>query len=64
MVRKAIAGLPFKYRTAVVLKDIEGLSYLEMSRIMRCSIGTVESRLYRGRQCLKEKLLELMGDAI
>ncbi len=64
MVQKALVNIPIIYRTAVVLKDIEGLSYIEISRVLRCSIGTVESRIYRARQLLKEELLKHGGEAI
>jgi RNA polymerase sigma-70 factor, ECF subfamily len=63
-VRKALASIPIKYRTAVVLKDIDGLSYIEISKVLCCSIGTVESRIYRGRQFLKDKLLNAEGELI
>ncbi|MFA5144469.1 MAG: sigma-70 family RNA polymerase sigma factor [Candidatus Omnitrophota bacterium] len=59
IVQKALGSIPVKYRAAVVLKDIEGLSYLEISRVLCCSIGTVESRIYRARQFLKGELLKL-----
>jgi RNA polymerase sigma-70 factor (ECF subfamily) len=56
--------VPLKYRTAVILKDIEGLSYVEISDVLHCSIGTVESRIYRARQALKDELLKLEGGAL
>jgi RNA polymerase sigma-70 factor (ECF subfamily) len=64
IVQKAIERVPLKYRTAVILKDIEGLSYIEISDVLHCSIGTVESRIYRARQALKEELLKLEGGAL
>lgn len=51
-----VQKLPIKYRTVLILKDIEGLSYNEIAKIQKCRIGTVESRLFRARQALKEKL--------
>lgn len=51
-----IKRLPIKYRTILILKDIEGLSYKEISNILRCRIGTVESRLFRAREALRERL--------
>jgi len=63
-VHKALRNVPIKYRTALVLKDIEGLSYIEISRVLSCSIGTVESRIYRARQFLKAELLRFGGELI
>lgn len=61
MVQKALSSIPLKYRTALILKDIDGLSYIEISRVLCCRIGTVESRIYRARQFLKEGLFKLEG---
>jgi len=58
LVRAKIAELPAHYRLAVVLCDLEGLSYEEIARIMRVSLGTVKSRVHRGRALLKEKLAD------
>lgn len=51
-----IQALPIKYRSIIILKEIEGLSYNEIADILKCSLGTVESRLFRARQFLKESL--------
>ena len=48
--------LPKDFRLAVVLSDIEGLSYEEISEVTNCSVGTVRSRLHRGRKLLRERL--------
>lgn len=58
-VQKAISSLPADYRTALVLADMEELSYQEISEILDVPIGTVRSRISRGRALLKEKLLQL-----
>ncbi|MFC1718758.1 sigma-70 family RNA polymerase sigma factor [Candidatus Poribacteria bacterium] len=52
----AISELPEEYRTAVLLADVEGLSYKEIADVMDCPTGTVMSRLHRGRGLLREKL--------
>lgn len=53
---KAINKLPDDMRIAVMLRDYEGLSYQEVSEVMDCPIGTVRSRIFRGRAILKETL--------
>lgn len=55
-VRRAIESLPELYRQAIVLKDINDMSYEEMTRILNCRLGTVKSRLARARAMLREKL--------
>jgi len=52
----ALTSLPSEFRTAVVLCDVQGLSYEEIAQIMGCSIGTVRSRIHRGRRQLRERL--------
>lgn len=54
--QQALNSLPKEFRTAVVLCDIEGLSYEEIAAVMRCSIGTVRSRIHRGRNQLRRYL--------
>lgn len=54
----ALDELPEEFRVAVVLSDVEELSYREISEIMGCPIGTVMSRLHRGRRLLKRRLYE------
>lgn len=55
-VSEALAQLPADFRVAVVLCDVEGFSYKEIADIMECPVGTVMSRLYRGRRLLKKAL--------
>jgi len=55
-VRRAILSLPERYREVVVLCDLEEMSYVETAEILGCAIGTVRSRLHRGRSLLIEKL--------
>lgn len=56
IVRDAIASLPDKLRIPIVLKDLEGFSYQEIADTMDCEIGTVKSRIFRGREALKNIL--------
>lgn len=54
----AIDGLPEEYRMAVVLSDLEGFSYQEVAEMMDVPVGTVKSRLFRGRRQLQELLYD------
>ena len=56
---EAIEDLPEQFRLAVVLSDIEGFSYAEMAQIMDVPMGTVMSRLHRGRRALQKRLWDL-----
>ena len=55
-IQAALQSLPIYYRMAVILYDLEGFSYAEISSILDCSIGTVRSRIHRGRKLLRKKL--------
>ncbi|KKM71527.1 hypothetical protein LCGC14_1429760, partial [marine sediment metagenome] len=55
-VKKALEELPDDFRMVILLSTVEGFSYKEISDIVKCPIGTVMSRIYRGRKMLKEKL--------
>lgn len=57
-IREALDALPPDYRTAVTLADLEGLSYKEIAEVMDCPIGTVMSRIYRGRKQLHKLLYD------
>lgn len=63
-VSEAIASLDLLYRAPLVLREIDGLSYLEISRALDCSEGTVKSRLHRGRQLLKKKLAAFWNERV
>ncbi len=54
--------LPEKFRTAVILKDIEGFSYEQIAEIMQCEVGTVKSRLSRARAMLRKAIQPLLEE--
>lgn len=56
--QRAIRGLPEDMRAAIVLRDIEGFSYDEIARMLDINVGTIKSRISRGREKLREKLKE------
>lgn len=58
LINEALAKIPFEYRSALILKEIEGLSYKEIAEALKISIGTVESRIFRGRAMLKDFLIK------
>jgi len=62
-VRRALDRLPQAFRGAVVLRDLEGLAYEEIAEVLEISIGTVKSRILRGRRALKDLLEEELGNA-
>ena len=58
-----ISGLPDDLRTAIMLREIEGMSYEDIAVTMDCPIGTVRSRIFRAREAIDEKLKPLVeGD--
>jgi RNA polymerase sigma-70 factor (ECF subfamily) len=59
-VNDTVAGLPEELRTAITLREIEGLSYEEIATLMGCPIGTVRSRIFRARETIAEKLRPLL----
>jgi RNA polymerase sigma-70 factor (ECF subfamily) len=61
-VQAALAELPEQFRLAVLLADIEGFSYREISQILEIPLGTVMSRLHRGRRALEKRLLDVMRE--
>lgn len=60
-VNQALEALPEELRTAITLREIEGLSYEEIADIMNCPIGTVRSRIFRAREAVANKLRPLLG---
>lgn len=63
MVEKCLAALPPDFRMAVMMKDMQDMEYADIARAMGCSMGTVKSRISRGRNLLKERLRPYMADA-
>ncbi|HET9123185.1 MAG TPA: RNA polymerase sigma factor RpoE [Acidiferrobacteraceae bacterium] len=59
-VHAAMEALPEDLRTAIVLREIEGLSYEEIAEVMECPIGTVRSRIFRAREAIDRELKPLL----
>jgi len=60
-VNQTLQELPEELRTAITLREIEGLSYEEIAQVMNCPIGTVRSRIFRAREAIAEKLRPQLG---
>jgi len=56
-VLRSIDGLPIDFRLVVILADLQEFSYKEIAEILDCPVGTVMSRLYRGRKLLQKNLM-------
>lgn len=63
-VNSAMEALPAELRTAITLREIEGLSYEEISEAMDCPIGTVRSRIFRAREAIADRLRPLLGTTL
>ncbi len=61
-VNAAIDDLPEDLRTAIALREIEGMSYEDIAQSMQCPVGTVRSRIFRAREAIAKKLRPLLGD--
>src|SRR5690554_1766319 len=61
-VNTAIAALPTELRAAIVLREIEGMSYEDIAQSMGCPIGTVRSRIYRAREAIASQLRPVMDN--
>jgi len=57
---ETIQNLPEDLRTAITLRELEGLSYEEIAEAMQCPVGTVRSRIFRAREAINEKLKPLL----
>jgi RNA polymerase sigma-70 factor (ECF subfamily) len=64
VVNSSLSQLPDDLRTALTLREIEGLSYEEISEVMSCPIGTVRSRIFRAREIIATNLRPLLGTSI
>jgi RNA polymerase sigma-70 factor (ECF subfamily) len=62
-VNAAIEGLPEELRSAIQLRELEGMSYEEIAKLMDCPIGTVRSRIFRAREAIAERLKPLLDAA-
>jgi RNA polymerase sigma-70 factor (ECF subfamily) len=56
----AINGLPEELRTAILLREIEGMSYEEIAQTMECPVGTVRSRIFRAREAIDKAIAPLL----
>ena len=62
VVEDSIAALPDDLRTAIRLREFEGMSYEEIAQAMDCPIGTVRSRIFRAREAIDNNLEPLLDD--
>lgn len=60
-IQAALDQLPEELRTAITLREFEGLSYDEIAQVMNCPVGTVRSRIFRAREAIDKKLEHLLG---
>jgi RNA polymerase sigma-70 factor (ECF subfamily) len=61
VIHKSIEELPQELRTAVTLREFEGLSYEDIAAVMECPVGTVRSRIFRAREAIDEAVRPLLG---
>lgn len=62
-IKTAMAQLPEQFRTAIVLRELQGLQYEEIAELLGCALGTVKSRIWRARERLQEILEPILSDA-
>ena len=61
---EAIESLPEELRVAIVLREVDGLSYEEIAETMECPVGTVRSRIFRARDAVDKSIRPLLGGSI
>ncbi len=61
VVERAISGLPDDLRTAVTLREFDGLSYEDIAEVMECPVGTVRSRIFRAREAIDQQVRTQLG---
>ena len=54
--KETLDGLPRELKTALVLREFDGMSYEEIAEIMECPVGTVRSRIFRAREALEARI--------
>ena len=59
-IQDALKNLPDELRTAITLREFEGLSYEEIAQVMGCPVGTVRSRIFRAREAIDKRLEPLI----
>jgi RNA polymerase sigma-70 factor (ECF subfamily) len=62
LIASALNSIPERFRTVIILKDIDGLSYEEIAEVLQCELGTVKSRLFRARASLRNVLKPLLEE--
>ena len=61
-VESAIADLPDELRTAILLREVDGLSYDDIAQVMECPVGTVRSRIFRAREAIDKRIKAVADD--
>ena len=62
-VESAIANLPDDLRTAIILREVDGLSYDEIAQVMECPVGTVRSRIFRAREAIDKRIQPILDES-
>lgn len=61
-INDAISELPLELRTSILLREIEGMTYEQISEVMNCPVGTTRSRIFRARNIISEQIKPLLGN--